>query len=53
MEKRQKLALLSLLAIVGIIMCGLSHGSMLMLGIGGVITFIGGYSLGKLIHLNK
>lgn len=53
MEKRRRLALQSLLAIVGILICGLSHGSLLLLLIGGVVTFIGGFSLGSLIALNN
>lgn len=52
MERKKKYSLLSLLIIVGILMIGLSNGSILIIGIGGIITFIGGFSFGTLISIN-
>jgi len=51
MTKIQKYALLSLLIIPGILICGLSHGTLPLLVIGGIITFIGGFSFGRLLSL--
>ena len=48
----KKTALLSLLAIVGIIFCGISFLFKPLLIIGGVFALIGGINLGKLIRQN-
>lgn len=51
MKTEKKLSLLCLLAIVGILLCGLSNGSPILLTIGGILCLIGGLSFGRLIRI--
>lgn len=51
MTREKKYTLLSLLLILGLVMCGLSNGSSTILLIGRILCGIGGFSAGVLISI--
>jgi len=52
-QEKKRLAMLSLLIIVGVVLCGLSYYYTPLIFIGGILALIGGISFGKLINITQ